>query len=87
MPELIVYTTNCCPKCKQLMAYLTSIKQPYQEANLLTLLEDANVMTDLHMAGITFKAAPVMQVGDSYFGPEQMFSEGRLDEKKLERLL
>ena len=69
------------------MAHLKAINRPYQEANLLTLLEDADVMTDLHMAGITFKAAPVMQVGDSYFGPEQMFSEGRLDEKKLERLL
>ena len=84
---ITVYTTKTCPKCKQVMSYLTSIKQPYKEANLLTLLEDAELMTELHLAGITFRAAPVLQVGNSYFGPDKMFEGGKLDEKKLERLL
>lgn len=84
---IILYKTANCPKCKLLAAHLTSIKQPFQEANLIDLLENAEVMTDLHMKGISFKAAPVLQIGSTYFGPEKIFSEGKLDEKKLQELL
>lgn len=44
-------------------------------------------MTELHMAGISFRSAPVLRVGDGYYGPERFFTAGKLDEKKLQELL
>ena len=85
---LTVYTTPTCPKCKLLMSHLDSIQRPYQVANLLAdLLYNADLMAPLHEQGISFRSAPVLQVGNSFYGPEQMFEGGKLDEKKLERLL
>ena len=84
---ITIYSTTHCPKCKLLKAHLDSIGQPYHEADLLTLLQDAETMTDLHMQGIHFKAAPVLQVESAYYGPERFFVNGKLDEKKLQELL
>ncbi len=80
---ITVYTTSICPRCKLLKAWLTAQSKPFQEANLLALLEDAEVMTELHMKGITFKAAPVLFNGTDYFGPGEMFVGGQVDEKKM----
>ena len=84
---ITIYKTANCPKCKLLKAHLDSIGQPYQEASLLDLLQDAETMTDLHMQGIHFKAAPVLQVESAYYGPERFFAAGKLDEKRLQELL
>lgn len=84
---IVIYSSPSCPKCKLLAAHLTSIKQPFQEANLIDLLEDAATMTDLHLQGISFKAAPVLQIESAYYGPERFFVGGKLDEKKLQELI
>ena len=84
---ITIYSTPICPKCRALKAHLDSIGHPYQEADLLSLLQDAETMTDLHCQGIHFKAAPILQVESAYYGPEKMFVDGKLDEKKLQELL
>lgn len=40
-------------------------------------------MTELHMNGITFRAAPVLQVGSAYHGPEKFFHGETMDEAAL----
>ena len=88
MAELTVYTTKTCPKCLTLKACLALHKIPFQEADLLTdLLYNADLMAPLHEQGISFRAAPVVFANGEYYGPEQMFEGGKLDEKKLERLI
>jgi glutaredoxin len=84
---ITVYSTTICPKCRALKAHLDSRHIPYQEASLIDLLENAEVMTELHMKGIAFRSAPVLQVGSAYYGPERMFAGGKLDEKKLQELI
>ena len=84
---ITIFSTSDCPKCKLLAAHLTKIGQPFQEANLLDLLQDAKVMTDLHVRGISFRAAPVLFARGEYYGPEKFFSGGKLDEKRLRELI
>ena len=84
---ITVFSLPICPKCKLLKNHLEASKIPYIDASLTDLLEDADTMTELHMQGITFRAAPVLKVGESYHGPEEFFNGGNLDIKRLERLL
>ena len=84
---ITIYSTQICPRCKQLKAHLSQLGIPYQEADLLTLLQDAEAMTELHMRGQHFKAAPVLQVESAYHGPEEFFEGDKLDEKKLQELV
>lgn len=44
-------------------------------------------MTDLHMQGISFRAAPVLQVESAYYGPDKLFHRGKLDEAVLRVVL
>ncbi|HPM26640.1 MAG TPA: hypothetical protein PLD96_04820, partial [Methanothrix sp.] len=60
----------------------------FQEKRLIEdLLQDAETMTELHLNGISFRAAPVLQIGAVYYNPETLFPGGILDTKMLEGLL
>lgn len=85
---ITVYSTPTCPRCEQLKATLTAWERPFREARLIEdLLQDADLMTELHMAGKSFRAAPVLRIGDTFFGAEELFPGGRLDEEKLRELV
>ena len=85
---ITVYSTPTCPKCSMLKATLTAWERPFREARLVEdLLEDADLMTDLHMAGRSFRAAPVLRVDDTFCGAEELFRDGSLDEEKLRELV
>lgn len=84
---ITVFGLPICPKCKILKNHLEAGKIPYTDASLTSLLEDADIMTELHLQGITFRAAPVLKAGESYHGPEEFFNGGQLNVKRLERLL
>lgn len=85
---ITIYSTSTCPKCSLLKATLTAWERPFREARLVEdLLEDAALMTDLHMAGRSFRAAPVLRVDDIFIGAEELFPGGRLNEEKLRGLV
>ena len=85
---IILYTTPKCPRCKALAAWLREQGKSFIEKLLVEdLLYDAEVMTDLHMQGISFRAAPVLQVGSAYIRQEKLFAGGKLDEAALRAVL
>lgn len=85
---IILYSSPDCPRCRELAAWLKSHKISFLEKRLVEdLLQDGEVMTDLHMQGISFRAAPVLQIGSVYYNPETLFPGGILAEKTLEALL
>lgn len=85
---ITVYSTPACPRCEQLKSTLRAWERSFREARLVEdLLQDADLMTDLHMAGRSFRAAPVLRIGDTFFGAEELFRDGRLDEEKLRGLV
>ena len=86
--NLVIYSTENCPRCRQLAATLTAWERPFREARLVEdLLEDADLMTDLHMAGKSFRTAPVLRVGDEFVGAEELFQDGSLDEDRRRSIL
>lgn len=88
MSQIIVYSTVNCPRCLQLKATLTAWERPFREARLAEdLLQDTDLMTELHMAGRSFRAAPVLRKDDMFYGAEELFRDGSLDEEKLRELV
>lgn len=85
---IILYSSPDCPLCRELAAWLRANKISFLEKRLVEdLLQDAEVMTDLHMQGISFRSAPVLQIGAVYYNPETLFPGGILATKTLEGLL
>lgn len=80
---MIVYSTQTCPRCKQLTAYLDSIGHPYQEASF----EEPEVITEMRCSGFFGMEAPVIETASGYHGPGEFFNGGQLDVKRLEKLL
>jgi len=85
---IILYSSPNCPRCRELAAWLKARGTSYLEKRLLEdLMQDGEVMTDLHIQGISFRSAPVLQIGAVYYKPETLFPGGILAEKTLEALL
>lgn len=77
---IILYSTPSCPRCRELAAWLRANGISFQEKRLVEdLLQDGEVMTELHMQGISFRAAPVLQVESAYYGPEKFFHGETMD--------
>lgn len=85
---IILYSSPACPRCRELAAWLRANKISFMEKRLIEdLLHNSEVMTDHHMHGILFRAAPVLQVGSDYYGPEVLFLRDKPDEDTLRALL
>lgn len=80
---ITIYSTQICPRCKQLKSLLNQIGIPYQEASL----EDPGVLAEMRCCGFFGVMAPVLENSTGYHGPEEFFDEGNLDEKKLQELI
>jgi glutaredoxin len=86
---ITIYSTPTCPKCETLKAYCKTAGILFEKKLMVEdLLEDAALRTDLMVRGIFLgTAAPVIQVGSSYFGPERFFDGNNLNETKLKELV
>ena len=80
---ITIYSTQICPRCKQLKAHLKQLNIPYQEASL----EDPGVLAEMRCCGFFGVMAPVIENSTGYHGPEEFFEGDRLDENKLKELL
>ncbi|MEA1905802.1 MAG: glutaredoxin domain-containing protein [Euryarchaeota archaeon] len=69
MTEIIVYTTETCPKCKKLKEYLKSAAVEYGEADMST----PESLTELRVNGVFTTMAPVLQVGETFLTLDEMF--------------
>ena len=80
---ITIYSTQICPRCKQLKALLKQLNIPYQEASL----EDPGVLAEMRCCGFFGVMAPVIENSTGYHGSEEFFDGGKLDEKKLKELI
>jgi len=81
--EMVIYTSNGCPKCTTLKKWLESKNADFEEKNL----EDLDVMADLVMRNFVVLSAPALEVGGSVYTEDQIFDvDGLIDTKILEIL-
>ena len=71
MPQIKVYTTEICPRCKQLKETLKSKKMSYEELDL----SKAEALTELRVNGVFTTSAPVIQIDDEFFTSDDLFDE------------
>ena len=80
---ITIYSTQICPRCKQLKALLKQLNIPYQEASL----DDPGVLAEMRCCGFFGVMAPVIENSTGYHGSEEFFDGDELDEKKLQELI
>jgi glutaredoxin len=86
---ITIFSTKSCPKCDALKAHCRETGIAYEEKRLAEdLLDDGELMTDLRIAGVHLGyAAPVIQVGSSYFGQDAFFDGNTLNIARLKELI
>ncbi|MEZ5334642.1 MAG: glutaredoxin family protein [Methanolobus sp.] len=70
MVEVIIYTTQTCPKCEQLKKVLTSKGVSFETADMST----PEALTELKFNGVFTMTAPVLQIGDEFLTHKELFS-------------
>ncbi|MFP4654134.1 MAG: glutaredoxin family protein [Methanohalobium sp.] len=83
MSEIIVYTTETCPKCEQLKKLLKSSNIPFKEADMST----PESLTELRVNGVFEVTAPILQIDDKFLTHEELFDGGELDRNVISEIL
>jgi len=69
--EVVVYTTERCPRCEQLKRSLESNGVPYKEVDMST----PAALAELRANGVFTTSAPVLKVGGQFFTSKELFDE------------
>lgn len=80
---ITIYSTQICPRCKQLKSRLRQLGIPYNNAPL----DDPGVLAEMRCCGFFGVMAPVLENSTGYHGPEEFFDGDELDEKKLKEMI
>ncbi len=83
MAQIRVYTTEICPRCKQLKDILKSEKLDYEEMDMST----AEALTELRVNGIFTASAPVLQVEDEFITSNDLFDGNGINKDSLKEFL
>jgi len=78
-----VYTTSVCPRCKVLKRFLSEMGVEFTEESL----EQPETVAELRINGVFVMEAPVLQVDDTYYTPEELFEDEVLNEQLVRRAL
>ena len=81
--DILIYSTTNCPNCRMLKQFLESKNYHYREVDMAT----PTALTELRMNGVFTMMAPVLQVGSKFYVYDELFTDDRIDEGKLESLL
>lgn len=79
MSDIIVYTTQTCPRCIRLKKALGENNISYSEADMST----PESLTELRVNGIFTNEAPVLQIDENFLTGEDLF---RGDEVNMDAL-
>ena len=78
-----LYKTPTCPRCKELAGFFRHREIDFYEEPL-----DAGAATEyLCSTGRPALAAPLLQIGEDWYGPEQLFEGGELADHFLQEIL
>ena len=83
MPEVVIYTTANCPKCRLLKEYLASTGVHFTEKNL----EDSDVAAELILKDVFDLTAPILEVNGVVIPHAEIFNGNKLLVNKLTAFL
>ena len=83
MKQAILYSVPGCAKCSDLAKWLTTHQVDFTIKNLM----NPAVLADLMIDGYFGRAAPILQVGETFLVPEEMFAGEDLMEEKVKKAL
>ena len=83
MSDIIIYTTETCPKCVQLKKVLKSNNVAFTEADMST----PESLTELRVNGVFTVTAPVLQIDDDFLTYEELFNSDGVDLESLKSIL
>ena len=82
-PTNIVYSTDQCPKCQQLKAFLSSRCIPFQAKDVSDT--DAATRTDMILdKGYFPLMVPILQTSGTWLYVDEIFENDKLNEARLE---
>jgi len=76
-----LYTTKNCTKCPQVRAWLAKNDVEYDEVDM----SSGKWLADLRMCGVFVMSAPVLYMGNRFYTPDELFTDGQL--RNLDHLL
>lgn len=79
MKDIVIYTTEVCPRCKILKKYFDSKNIVYTEEDM----SSAESLTELAMNNIFTNTAPVLKIDEKFFTSKEIFVETRINESAL----
>jgi len=78
--RIVVYTTTGCPKCNMLKKWLKNREREFEEKNL----DDVDTMAELVMRNEVVLSAPALEVEETLYRQDEIFSEdGRINGELL----
>ncbi|NPE32048.1 NrdH-redoxin [Methanococcoides sp. SA1] len=83
MSDIIIYTTETCPKCVQLKKVLKSNDVVFTEADMST----PESLTELRVNGVFTVTAPVLQIDDDFLTYEELFNSDGVNLGSLKSIL
>ena len=79
MANIIVYTTERCPKCNKLKKFLESNSVQFEVADMAT----PEALTELRFNGVFTVTAPVLQIDDTFMTHEDLFRGEEVNSDKI----
>ena len=83
MHGVIIYSTKNCPNCMVLKQFMENIKIQFTEVDMAT----PAALTELRMNGVFTMAAPVLQIGNKFHTYNELFTQNRINQGKVESLI
>ncbi|HEX7628092.1 MAG TPA: glutaredoxin domain-containing protein [Candidatus Methanoperedens sp.] len=83
MHGVIIYSTKNCPNCMVLKQFMENIKIQFTEVDMAT----PAALTELRMNGVFTMAAPVLQIGNKFHTYNDLFTQDRINQNKVESLI
>ncbi|MCZ7383762.1 MAG: glutaredoxin family protein [Candidatus Methanoperedens sp.] len=83
MQGILIYSTKNCPNCRVLKQFLENKNVRFTEVDMAT----PAALTELRMNGVFTMAAPVLQIGNKFHTYNDLFTQDRINQNKLESLL
>lgn len=80
---ILIYSTRNCPNCRVLKQFLENKNVPFNEVDMAT----PAALTELRMNGVFTMAAPVLQIDTKFHTYNELFTQDRINQSKLESLI
>ena len=83
MPEIIIYTTETCPKCEKLKKVMETNGVSFRVADMST----PESLTELRLNGVFTITAPVLQIDDDFLTHDDLFNGQDVDLDSISSIL